>query len=133
MSLAHLFSSIKALRSRPAQAWGTPPPATRPRPPAGGNGDGGGASPPPDGASHIPSVPPVPPDEYELKLSMLELYNENLRDLLTTSADRLARGSVLQLVDDPRLGIRVQVSGVIINLEDSININKPHCLWGDRA
>ena len=33
-----------------------------------------------------------------MKLSMLELYNETLRDLLTSGPERLARGGLLQLV-----------------------------------
>ncbi|GIL90402.1 hypothetical protein Vretifemale_18052, partial [Volvox reticuliferus] len=51
-------------------------------------------------------------EEYSVKISMLELYNEQLRDLLAPGGgpfDRLGRpsGAPLALQDDPRVGVRV--------------------------
>lgn len=44
---------------------------------------------------------------HAVRLSMLELYNEQLRDLLAATAG-WAQPQPLQLVDDPSIGIRVQ-------------------------
>lgn len=43
--------------------------------------------------------------QFSMRLSMLELYNESLRDLLAHAA---GGGQPLQLLDDPQQGVRVQ-------------------------
>lgn len=41
---------------------------------------------------------------------MLELYNEQLRDLMVERGHGQPRGGGLAIMDDPRLGTRVHVS-----------------------
>ncbi|EFJ49115.1 kinesin-like protein [Volvox carteri f. nagariensis] len=97
MSLSYLFKALKVA------GWGGSLGG-------GGAGDGGGGG--PIVVSRALRKLKGGAEEYTVKISMLELYNEQLRDLLAPGGgpfDRLGRpsGAPLALQDDPRVGVRV--------------------------
>ena len=44
---------------------------------------------------------------YEIKVSFLEIYNENIRDLFETNSDPDAPDTFLELREDPEKGVCV--------------------------
>ena len=61
---------------------------------------------------------------YEIKVSFLEIYNENIRDLIDTNTDPEAPDTFLELREDPEKGVCVSgLKEVVVNsAEDIMNL-----------